>query len=75
MNPHVSFTPQASSHRPVRVLFVGATFERAFGEKKEHPRARAIRALRRTAGEDTDESVKRHALERVEEGAPARGGG
>ncbi|EOD18501.1 hypothetical protein EMIHUDRAFT_448080, partial [Emiliania huxleyi CCMP1516] len=40
----------ASSHRPVRVLFVGATFERAFGEKKEHPRARAIRALRRTAG-------------------------
>jgi len=29
---------------------VGATFERAFGEKKEHPRARAIRALRRTAG-------------------------
>jgi len=39
-----------SSHRPIRVLFVGATFERAFGEKKEHPRARAIRALRRTAG-------------------------
>jgi len=40
----------ASSHRPLRVLFVGATFERAFGERKEHPRARAIRALRRTAG-------------------------
>ena len=69
-NPHVAFTPQASSHRPVRVLFVGATFERAFGEKKEHPRARAIRALRRTAGEDTDEPVKHHALERDRRGGP-----